>query len=212
MIRVDAFQGGRCESRVETVGESEQVERSMAKSSGTPAPRGSRGPAKEVDSGDSSGASAPFDFDRLQQLMELMEKHGLNEISLRCGDEHWRLRRGVPTPTVISAPAPVASTVVAAAPSAAPAVAPAATPASVDDGLLQIRSPTVGTYYSAQSPEDPPFVSVGTKVSPATTVCLIEAMKVFNPIAAEISGTIEAVLVKNGDPVEFGQPLFKVRP
>jgi acetyl-CoA carboxylase biotin carboxyl carrier protein len=77
---------------------------------------------------------------------------------------------------------------------------------------LTIKAPTVGTYYAAQTPEDPPFVTVGTKVSPQTTVCLIEAMKVFNPIPAECSGTIEAVLVKNGDAVEFGQALFKVRP
>ncbi|OYW22220.1 MAG: acetyl-CoA carboxylase, biotin carboxyl carrier protein [Planctomycetales bacterium 12-60-4] len=159
-----------------------------------------------------AGSPAPFDFEKLQQLMELMEKHGLNEVNLRHGDEQWRLRRGVPTATFVSAPpAPmVAPTASLPAPSAA--VSAAAPSAAADDGLLIIRSPTVGTYYSAQTPEDPPFVSVGTKVSASTTVCLIEAMKVFNPIAAELSGTIEAILVKNGDPVEFGQPLFKVRP
>lgn len=157
-----------------------------------------------------TGATAPFDFDRLQQLMELMEKHGLNEISLRNGDEHWRLRRGAAAPVLVSAPQPMMP---APAPvSAAPAAPAPASSAAADDGLLQIRSPTVGTYYSAQTPEDPPFVTVGAKVTPTTTVCLIEAMKVFNPISAELSGTIEAILVKNGDPVEFGQPLFKVRP
>jgi acetyl-CoA carboxylase biotin carboxyl carrier protein len=102
-------------------------------------------------------------------------------------------------------------------PAAAPAAAasPAPPPPAAkdkDDGLLVIKAPTVGTFYSAQSPEDPPFVTVGSKVSPQTTVCLIEAMKVFNPIPAEVTGTIEAILVKNGDAVEFGQPLFKVRP
>ena len=81
-----------------------------------------------------------------------------------------------------------------------------------EDGLLTIKAPTVGTFYAAQSPEDPPFVTVGSKVTPQSTVCLIEAMKVFNPIPAEVSGTIESVLVKSGDAVEFGQPLFKVRP
>ncbi len=152
-----------------------------------------------------SEGSAPFDLDKLQQLIEMMEKHGLSEVSLRRGEEQWRLRRGSVVPTMVAAPPQmVAAPVMAAA-------APAA-PASADDGLLLIRSPTVGTYYSAQTPEDPPFVTVGAKVSASTTVCLIEAMKVFNPINAEVAGTIEAILVKNGDPVEFGQPLFKVRP
>lgn len=158
-----------------------------------------------------STSAAPFDFDRLQQLMELMEKHGLSEVSLRNGDEQWRLRRGSTAPVMMAAPAPVVHAAPVAAPSAPAAPATAAAPAG-DDGLLIIRSPTVGTFYSAQTPEDPPFVTVGAKVSATTTVCLIEAMKVFNPIAAELSGTVEAILVKNGDPVEFGQPLFKVRP
>ncbi len=183
----------------------------MAKATGSQPSKASRPVAKEPESSDTA---APFDFERLQQLMELMEKHGLSEVTLRHGDEHWRLRRGSAAPVVVAAspaqhyapPPPVAH-------APAPAAAPAATPgAAADDGLLLIRSPTVGTFYSAQTPEDPPFVSVGSKVTPATTVCLIEAMKVFNPINAELAGTIESVLVKNGDPVEFGQPLFKVRP
>lgn len=161
---------------------------------------------------ESSGAAgAPFDLEKLQQLIELMEKHGLSEVSLCRGEEKWRLRRGSVVPTLVSAPAMMAPAPVAM-PAAAPVASTPAPAAPVDDGLLLIRSPTVGTYYSAQAPEDPPFVSVGSKISAQTTVCLIEAMKVFNPIAAELAGTIEAVLVKNGDPVEFGQPLFKVRP
>jgi len=156
----------------------------------------------------SAASGAPFDLEKLQQLIELMEKHGLSEVSLCRGEEKWRLRRGSVVPTLVSAPA-----MMAPAPVAPPVSPPVATPAApADDGLLLIRSPTVGTFYSAQAPEDPPFVSVGSKISAQTTVCLIEAMKVFNPIAAELSGTVEAILVKNGDPVEFGQPLFKVRP
>lgn len=157
-----------------------------------------------------TGSPAPFDFEKLQQLMELMEKHGLSEVNLRHGDEQWRLRRGAPQATFVSAAPP--PPMLPATSMAAPAVTVAAAAPAADDGLLIIRSPTVGTFYSAQSPEDPPFVSVGTKISASTTVCLIEAMKVFNPIAAELAGTIEAILVKNGDPVEFNQPLFKVRP
>lgn len=153
------------------------------------------------------------DLEKLRQMVELMEKHDLSEISLRKGEEHWRLRRGgFQVPTAAFAPSAPA----AIAPTSPPAkgTAPAAEVKSEppDEQLLEIKSPTVGTYYASPSPEDPPFVTVGTKVSPSTVVCLIEAMKVFNQIAAETSGTIAAILVKSGDAVEFGQPLFKVRP
>lgn len=185
----------------------------MAKRSpSSPPPRDPRRAPKEIEMTDSS-ASAPFDLDKLQQLVEMMEKHGLSEVSLRRGDEQWRLRRGAVAPVMTAVP--FAPPPPVAAPAAAPAPPPAsAAPAAApkDDGLLVIKAPTVGTFYAAQTPEDPPFVSVGSKVGPQTTVCLIEAMKVFNPIQAEVGGTIEAILVKNGDAVEYGQPLFKVRP
>jgi acetyl-CoA carboxylase biotin carboxyl carrier protein len=159
---------------------------------------------------DSSAASPPpFDLDQLQQLFERMEQHGVTDVSLRHGNELWRVRRGGHVAPVAYAPPPP-QYAPAVAPVNVPAPAPAAAPK--DDGLLTIKAPTVGTFYSAQTPEDPPFVTVGAKISPQTTVCLIEAMKVFNPIPAELSGTVEAMLVKNGDSVEFGQPLFKVRP
>ena len=78
--------------------------------------------------------------------------------------------------------------------------------------MIDIKSPTVGTFYAAPSPGEPSFVSVGSVVTPETIVCLIEAMKVFNQIPAEVNGTIAAILVKSGDAVEFGQPLFRVKP
>ncbi len=80
-----------------------------------------------------------------------------------------------------------------------------------NDGTVTINSPTVGTFYSSPTPDDPPFVSVGSTVLPETVVCIVEAMKVFNQIPAEVSGTVVEILVKNGDSVEFGQPLFRVR-
>jgi acetyl-CoA carboxylase biotin carboxyl carrier protein len=153
---------------------------------------------------------APFDLERLQQLIELMEKHGLSEVSLRRGPEQWRLRRGVTAPVQMTAMPQMAAH--APLPVAAPAPMQAAPAAAKDDGLQVIKAPTVGTFYSSQTPEDPPFVKSGDKVTPTTTVCLIEAMKVFNPIPAEVAGTIAEVLVKNGDAVEYGQALFKVRP
>jgi acetyl-CoA carboxylase biotin carboxyl carrier protein len=82
----------------------------------------------------------------------------------------------------------------------------------VDAGLVAIKSPMVGTLYIAPDPESPPFVTEGARVSPTSVVCIVEAMKVFNEIKAEVSGTIKKVLVKNEEPVEFGQPLFMVKP
>jgi acetyl-CoA carboxylase biotin carboxyl carrier protein len=82
----------------------------------------------------------------------------------------------------------------------------------VKEVLPAIESPMVGTFYATPGPDKPPFVSVGSKIGPDTTVCLIEAMKIFNEIKAETSGTVEEVLVKSGQPVEFGQPLYRIRP
>ncbi len=157
-----------------------------------------------------STGKTPFDLDRLQQLVEMMEKHGLSEVNLRRGDEQWRLRRGArevvyaaPQQMPFAAPAPSAAPVAQSSPAAAPAE---------PSGLIDIKSPTVGTFYAAPSPGEPAFVTVGSVVTPETIVCLLEAMKVFNQIPSEVSGTITAILVKSGDAIEFGQPLFRVRP
>lgn len=156
--------------------------------------------------------SEGFDLERLKTLLEMMEEHGLTEISLRRGDEHWRLRRG-PHEVMQMVPAgPYPAQMAHQHHAPAPAAAPAESAAAVPDGSILIKSPTVGTFYTAPTPEDPPFVSVGSRVGPETIVCIVEAMKVFNQIPSEVSGTIVELLVKNGDSVEFGQPLFKVRP
>lgn len=162
---------------------------------------------------ESTGGEA-FDLEKLQHLMELMEKHGLTELSLKNSGQLWRLRRGGHEAAPIMAPqapmyAPPPQLPAAAPPSGGSEPQPAA-PAA-ETGLV-IKSPTVGTFYAAPSPDDPPFVNVGSKVEPETTVCTVEAMKVFNPIPAGVSGTIAAVLVNNGDAVEFDQPLFRVNP
>ena len=160
----------------------------------------------------SSSGDAPFDLDKLQQLVEMMEKHGLSEVHLRRGDEQWRLRRGarevlqqMPQQQAYYAPPPAPIQQIASS-----AVAqPAASGPAADPGGLTIKSPTIGTFYATPSPTDPPFVSVGTVVTPETVVCTIEQMKVFNQIQAGVSGTITAVLVKSGDAVEFDTPLFR---
>jgi acetyl-CoA carboxylase biotin carboxyl carrier protein len=156
-------------------------------------------------------SDAPFDFDQLLKLVELMEKHDLTEISLKRGSEKWRLRRTPEMSTPIVTVAPAMSTPAFTAPISplTPSTAPAA---PRNDGTVTINSPTVGTFYSSPTPDDPSFVNVGSAVMPESVVCIVEAMKVFNQIPAEVSGTIVEVLAKNGDSVEFGQPLFRVRP
>jgi acetyl-CoA carboxylase biotin carboxyl carrier protein len=153
----------------------------------------------------------PFDLETLKQLVEMMDEHGLTEVSLKKGSEHLRLRRGGnDAPLPMFAP-PAVMHPASPLPAAAKAPSEPAQAAASEAGLVEIKSPTVGTFYASPSPDEPAFVSVGSKVTPTSIVCLIEAMKVFNQIPADVAGTIAAVLVKNNDAVEYGQPLFKVR-
>ncbi|QDT37201.1 acetyl-CoA carboxylase biotin carboxyl carrier protein [Stratiformator vulcanicus] len=154
---------------------------------------------------------ANFDLEQLQKLFELMEKFDVSEVNLREGEVQWRLRRGAVGGNVPPAIAPAAQS--PAPPAAQPVTSAAPSPETkpaADDGGVYIKSPTVGTFYSSPSPDDPPFVKVGSKVESDTVVCLVEAMKVFNQIPAEIRGTIAEVLVENGDAIDFGQPLFRI--
>lgn len=157
--------------------------------------------------GSRPNADSPFSVEALRQLVEMMESHGLSEISLQTGETKWKLRRG---PEVVPG-LPAAYSPPTAPPAAVPTEPAPPAPAPAASGVF-IKSPTVGTFYSASSPDDPPFVTVGTRVQPDTVVCLVEAMKVFNQIPAEVSGVIAEVLVNNGDSVEFGQPLFRITP
>jgi acetyl-CoA carboxylase biotin carboxyl carrier protein len=152
-----------------------------------------------------------FDVRKIRRLVELMKEHDLGEIDLRQGDTRIQLRRGLGGAVQVSG-SPTAVFAPAAAP-AEPAKPQAAAAAPAEsDKFGVIKSPMVGTFYAAPDPESPPYAKVGDHVGPDTTVCIVEAMKVFNQIPAEVSGKIVAVLVENGEPVEFGQPLFKVDP
>ena len=147
------------------------------------------------------------DLKDIKAIVDLMEKNGLTAFEMEKGGFRISLSKGaVAGPAVGYAPAPVA---VAAAPAAA-ASAPAEPAAPAASGK-EIPSPMVGTFYSAPSPESPPFVKVGQKVTPDTVVCIIEAMKVMNEIKAEVSGTITEVAAENGQPVQFGQALFRYK-
>lgn len=173
--------------------------------------------AEASSSSDNFGDEA-FDLGKIRELVALMEKHGLSEVDLRRGGQRWKLRRGpaevlqmVPSGPPAYAPYPPPGYPAPAPAPSGPAPAPAAAAAPAADDGVPIKSPTVGTFYVSNAPGEPPFISVGSKVAKDTVVCIIEAMKVFNQITADVSGTITKVLVNNGDAVEFGQPLFMVR-
>ncbi len=152
-----------------------------------------------------------MDLRKLKKLIDLVEESGIAEIEVTEGEEKVRITRSVAAPavqTVYAPAAPVQAAPVAAAPapSAAPA-APAPVPAARDLSNAQ-KSPMVGTFYRAASPSTPAFVEVGQTVKAGDTLCIIEAMKLMNEIEAEKSGVVKEILVENGQPVEFGEPLF----
>lgn len=152
-----------------------------------------------------------IDIDRLRQLIDLMVEHDLTEVDVSDEDQSITIKRGVAGGFQIS-PQPQAFAPQQAAPAQAAPSGDAPAASTADDGLVAIESPMVGTFYSAPDPDSPAFTKVGASISPDSVVCLVEAMKVFNEIKAETSGTIERMCVKSGDAVEFGQPLFMVRP
>ncbi len=152
-------------------------------------------------------------IDEITRLIELMNKNDLQEIEvvedekkIRLVKKHDSVGRMVPMPMAMPAMP------VAAAQAHAPAAAPAAAHAAPSGGAIEIKSPMVGTFYRSANPEAPPYANVGDRINKESSVCIIEAMKVFNEIKAEIEGVIEAVLVENGQSVEYGQALFRVKP
>jgi acetyl-CoA carboxylase biotin carboxyl carrier protein len=153
-----------------------------------------------------------MDLRKIKKLIELLEESNLAELEIHEGEESVRLSRpGTATP-VTPLPAPAAAP---AAPSRTDG-GPAEPPEESDDDKLPdgeiVRSPMVGTFYDAPNPDSAPFVTDGQRVSKGETLCLIEAMKMFNQIESEYEGTVAAILVESGQPVEFDQPLFVIRP
>ena len=157
-----------------------------------------------------------MDLRKIKKLIDLLEESNLNEIEIKEGEESVRLSRGAPQmtmqmPQMIQA-APVAA---AAAPMPMQSPVEAATGGAPKTGPdlpagNVVRSPMVGTYYAAPSPDKPPFVSVGQAVKVGDTLAIIEAMKMFNPIESEVAGTVLAIQCESGQPVEFDQPLFVI--
>ncbi len=153
-----------------------------------------------------------MDLKDIKAIIDLMKKNSISEFELEKQDFKIKLKRGGVGPVVMEeplatggyAPVPMVS-----APAAAVGALPPAPAASSE---IEIKSPMIGTFYRAPSPESAPYVDIGTEVGPETVVCIIEAMKVMNEIKAEVRGVITQILIENAKPVEFGQALFKVRP
>jgi acetyl-CoA carboxylase biotin carboxyl carrier protein len=164
-----------------------------------------------ADESPKSTTPGPFDVRTVKNLVALMASNDLAEIDLRDGVQRVRIRRGIQKAVVTATPmAPVATTAASASPSpAAKPVNEAPTP-KPGKKLLEIKSESVGTFYAKPSPDAAPYVTVGSKVTPTTVVCTLEAMKLFSEVQAGVSGTIAEICVENQSPVEFGQVLFRV--
>ena len=161
-----------------------------------------------------------MDVKDLKRLLDAVADSEVSELTLETGDYKLTLKRGgtenAPQAAVQAAPnPPLPALEPAANPSTAtPATAPAAapTPSAAASNLAEVTAPIVGTFYEAPTPDAPPYVKLGDRVSAGTVLCIIEAMKLMNEIEAEVAGTLKEILVKNEDPVEYGQVLFRIDP
>jgi acetyl-CoA carboxylase biotin carboxyl carrier protein len=153
----------------------------------------------------------PFDVATVRELVELMDKFDLGEVDLNDGDQRIRLRKNrfVAAAPAVAAPVALSPTHLAPSTNSQPAASPPAAPAKK---LLEIKSELVGTFYAKPAPDKDDYVKVGSRVSPDTVVCKVEAMKIFNDITAKVTGTIAEVCAQNGQFVEFDQVLFRVDP
>ena len=163
--------------------------------------------AEEIEKlkGKKGGKDRSYDIEEIRDLADLFEERGLTELEFENENVRVRLAK-----TASGAFAPAPQPLPAAAPAHAPAVE-IAQPAAPGSDLHKITSPIVGTFYRASGPEKDPYVSEGSKVTPDSVVCIVEAMKLMNEIQAETSGEVVEIYVENGQPVEFGQPLFGIR-
>ncbi len=154
-----------------------------------------------------------MDLKHIKSLLQLISEADVNEVYIEEGDFKIKIKKRSDAPVYSApapAPAPVASVVVPSAPAAQPAASPA--PAAAESTTSAIKSPIVGTFYAAASPDAKAFISVGDVISKGQPLCIIEAMKIMNEIESDVSGKVVAILVKNGQPVEFDQPLFEIEP
>jgi acetyl-CoA carboxylase biotin carboxyl carrier protein len=153
--------------------------------------------------------------DDVLEILKLFEQSQFDYLHLEHGDRKITLSKPGYVPAATSGAAPVAAAATAPARAAAPErTSPAAKPepAAIEEGLVAVTAPIVGKFYAAPSPNDPPFVRVGDRVAVDATLGLVEVMKVFTSIKSHVAGAVERILIDNGVPVEYGQPLFLIRP
>lgn len=160
-----------------------------------------------------------IDLDFLRGLIDAVDDSGIDSLEISRGGTRIRIAKTPPpAPQVAAAAAPAVAhaapqtDVSAGRAAAAPAAEAAAAPTSAASNLVDVKSPMVGTFYRSPAPEAPPYVENGTRVTKGQTLCILEAMKLMNELPAEISGTIRELCVENGEPVEFGQVLFRIEP
>ncbi|HEU4885003.1 MAG TPA: acetyl-CoA carboxylase biotin carboxyl carrier protein [Longimicrobium sp.] len=159
-----------------------------------------------------------IDLDFIRGLIEAVDDSGIDSLEIARGGTKIRINKTPPpAPVAAAGAAPAVAHAAAPAPAAAPVAAPAAAgeaaaPAPPASKLVEIKSPMVGTFYRAPAPEAPAYVEVGSRIARGQTLCILEAMKLMNELQSEISGVVREVCVENGEPVEFGQVLFRVDP
>lgn len=159
-------------------------------------------------------AEKDIDLKKIKELIEIMKQNGLEELEIKHGDDKIFLKKSQPMPphSPIITSMPMVKHEMVPFPAAGQTVGVQETNAPIAENLVAITSPIVGTFYAKPSPDSEPFVEIGSQVEPQTVVCIIEAMKVMNEIKAETSGTIVEAFVTDGQAVEYGQVLFKVKP
>ncbi len=156
-----------------------------------------------------------LDFEQLQALLSAVRESDISELSLKGESFELLVKRGASTAAVVLPSVPPAMPVsqpVTPVPAPLPVPPPPAAAPGAGESLLEITSPMVGTFYRAPAPDEPPFINVGDRIRPGQTVCIIEAMKLMNELESEVSGEVVEILVQNGEPVEFNQPLIRLRP
>lgn len=182
-------------------------------------------PAKKKNGETKAASTTEVDLAQVERVIEFMAKHGLEEFEYHHGDLSIRLRRPLGSsnsagtrfapPEIVVAQPPAPAAAVGGGMPAAESGAAAATPAAeaaVSEELHMVKSPIVGTFYASPAPDAEPFVQVGDHVEPGQVLCIIEAMKLMNEIESDVAGEIIRIHVENGQPVEYGEPLFSIRP
>ncbi len=150
-------------------------------------------------------------IEEIRELIQLVSDTGVAELEVQRGENRVRIRRSFGSETTIVSQAPAAIPPAAPAPGA-PALKAETPPAKPEPLLFYAKSPIVGTFYESASPDSPPFVRIGEQVTPGKVLCIIESMKLMNEIEADVAGIVESKLVQNGQPVEYGEALFGIRP